>query len=95
MQFRSLFGFPQLLLYGVILYAQIDQSLCTQCITQAKKELKECLDAAISREDKTSCAEKNDTRTKSCSDGECKIAKAAHGGNTKEGSQEQKSPPPR
>jgi len=94
MQFRSHFGVPQLIFYGVILSAQIDQSLCTQCLAQAKEELKKCLDAAISREDKTSCEEKNETRTKSCSDGQCKIERAAHGGNTLEGSQERKSLPP-
>jgi hypothetical protein len=93
MQFRSHIRLPQLLLYGVILLAQIDQSLCTQCLAQTKEELKDCLDAAISREDKTSCVEKSQTRTKSCTDGQCKIEKAANGGNTIEGSQEPKSLP--
>lgn len=94
MQFRSHFQLPHLLLCGVILLAQIDQSLCTQCLTQAKDELKECLDAAISREDKTSCAEKSRIRTQSCTDGQCKIERAAHGGNTSENSQEPKKLPP-
>lgn len=95
MQFRSHVGLPQLFLYGVILYAQIDQSLCTQCLTQAKEELKKCLGAAISREDKTSCEEKSETRTQSCSEGECKIERAAHGGNVSESPQEPKTLPPK
>lgn len=64
-----------------------------QCLTRAKEELQQCLNAAISREDKTFCAEKNETRTKSCSEGECKIERATHSGNTSEGSNERHNLP--
>lgn len=94
MRFKSLLGLSQLILYGVVFSAQIDQSLCTQCLAQAKEKLKQCLAAAISREDKTSCEEKSDVRTQSCHDGQCKIEKAAHGGNTTEGSQGRMHLPP-
>jgi hypothetical protein len=57
--------------------AQSDaQSLCTQCIQAAQEEVKQCLDGAISQEDKKSCLEKQETRTKTCSNGECKIGRA-------------------
>ncbi len=49
------------------------QSLCAKCIHAAQEEVKKCLDGAISQEDKKSCQEKQETRTKTCSDGECKI----------------------
>ncbi len=49
------------------------QSLCAKCINAAQEEVKKCLDGAISQEDKKSCQEKQETRTKTCSDGECKI----------------------
>jgi hypothetical protein len=55
------------------------QSLCTQCIQAAQEEVKKCLDSAISREDKKSCLEKQETRTKTCSNGECKIERAQGG----------------
>ena len=60
--------------------AQSDaQSLCTQCIQAAQEEVKKCLDGAISQEDKKSCLEKQETRTKACSNGECKIGRAQGG----------------
>ena len=49
------------------------QSLCAKCIHAAQEEVKKCLDGAISQEDKKSCQEKQETRTKTCSDGVCKI----------------------
>jgi hypothetical protein len=55
------------------------QSLCTQCIKAAREEVKKCLDSAISKEDKMSCLEKQETRTKTCSNGECKIERAQGG----------------
>ena len=55
------------------------QSLCTQCIKAAQEEVKKCLDSAISQEDKKSCMEKQETRTKTCSNGECKIERAQGG----------------
>jgi len=55
------------------------QSLCTQCIQAAQEEVKKCLESAISQEDKKSCLEKQETRTKTCSNGECKIERAQGG----------------
>ena len=49
------------------------QGLCEKCIHAAREEVKKCLDGAISQEDKQSCLEKQETRTKTCSDGVCKI----------------------
>ncbi|MEP6889483.1 MAG: hypothetical protein ABI955_02155 [Nitrospirota bacterium] len=49
------------------------KGLCLQCLTAAQDESKKCLDEAISQEDKKSCHEKKETRTKTCADGECKI----------------------
>ena len=60
--------------------AQSDaQSLCVQCIKAAQVEVKKCLEGAISQEDKKSCLEKQETRTKTCSNGECKIGRAQSG----------------
>ena len=75
--------FP-LIFLGTPVYAQIDQNLCAQCLKTAQEELKKCLDNAISKEDKTSCAEKQVAQTKACEDGECKIEKAAESGNKSE-----------
>jgi hypothetical protein len=58
-----------IILPGTPAYAQIDQSLCVQCLTTAKSELKKCLDEAISQEDKKSCQEKQTTQTKTCENG--------------------------
>ncbi len=55
------------------------QSLCTQCIKAAQEEGRKCLDSAISQEDKKSCLEKQETRTKTCSNGECKIERTQGG----------------
>ena len=55
------------------------QSLCLQCLKAAQDELKKCLDAAISQEDKKSCLEKQAARTKTCTNGACKIEQALGG----------------
>jgi hypothetical protein len=75
-----------ILLLGTPLYAQ---SLCSQCIKAAQDELKKCLDEAISQEDKKSCLEKQDKRTKTCEDGECKIERT-QGNSEGEAPQEKK-----
>ena len=54
-------------------------SLCVQCLKATQDELKKCLDAAISQEDKKSCLEKQETRAKACDNGECKIERAPSG----------------
>ncbi|MBK5281845.1 MAG: hypothetical protein JJE16_07145, partial [Nitrospiraceae bacterium] len=55
------------------------QSLCLQCLKATRDELKKCLDAAISQEDKKSCQEKQETRAKTCDNGECKLERAQSG----------------
>ncbi len=70
--------------------AQADaQSLCLQCLTAAREELRKCLEGVISQEDKKSCAEKQEGRAKTCENGECKIARTPSG-NKSEGLPERK-----
>lgn len=56
------------------------ESLCLQCLDAAKHELKQCMEAAISAEDKASCHEKHDAKSTSCEEGECKLERAAKPG---------------
>ena len=84
MKVNLVFALFPLILFGTPIYAQIDQNLCLQCLKTAQEELKKCLDEAISQEDMTSCAEKQEARTKACEDGECKIERAAQSGNKSE-----------
>jgi hypothetical protein len=90
MKAKLVFALFPLILLGTPIYAQIDQSLCSQCLKTSQKESKKCLDEAISQEDKTSCAEKQDAQMKACEDGECKIERAAQSGNKSEGLPEKK-----
>ena len=85
MKFKLVFALFQLVLLGTPIYAQIDQSLCVQCLKAANEELKKCLDEAISHEDKTSCAERKEVQTQACEGGECEIERAAQLGNAREG----------
>ena len=64
--------FP-LMLHGAPIYGE---NLCVQCLDAAKEELKKCLEEAISQEDKISCEEKKEARTKTCENGECQIERA-------------------
>jgi len=78
MKFKFAFALFPLIMLVTPIYAQIiDQSLCVQCLTTAKEESKKCLDGAIRQEDKKSCLEKQETRAKTCDNGECKIERAA------------------
>lgn len=81
MKSKVVFTAALLLLSGTPLYAE---SLCVKCVAAAQKELRKCLDAAISEQDKTSCEKKREVKTKTCEDGECKIEKAAEAGNKSE-----------
>jgi hypothetical protein len=49
------------------------QSRCSECFKAAQEELKQCLDNAISEEDKSSCDQSQQAQTKVCENGECKI----------------------
>jgi hypothetical protein len=93
MYIRMVLAMFSIALVSSFAHAQHDHILCTQCVMKAKAELNRCLEAAISREDKESCTEKNESQTQSCSDGVCKIEKAVQGGNTTERHQERKAPP--
>lgn len=93
MYIRMVLAMFSIALVSSFAYAQNDHILCTQCVMKAKAELNRCIEAAISREDKESCTEKNESQTQSCSDGVCKIEKAAQGGNTTERHQERKATP--
>lgn len=64
------FALFTLLFLGSPVYAQ---SLCEDCLKAAQDQLKQCLESAISAEDKKSCAEKQEAKAKTCETGECKI----------------------
>ncbi|MDF0645827.1 MAG: hypothetical protein P0111_17505 [Nitrospira sp.] len=66
-----------LMMSGSAAYAD---SLCSQCHEAAKHEFKQCMEAAISAEDKASCHEKHDAKSKSCEEGECRLEQAAKPG---------------
>ena len=75
LEFKLALALFPLLMLGTPIYAQvIDLSLCEQCVTISKAELKKCLEAAISQEDKRSCYEKQETHMRNC-ENECKIAR--------------------
>jgi hypothetical protein len=70
MEGRSVFALFTLLLLGSPVYAQ---SPCSECLTAAEKELKKCLDNAISADDKISCEESREAGMKACVKGNCTI----------------------
>ena len=49
------------------------QSPCSECLKAAEKDLKKCLDNAISADDKISCEENRQAGMKVCVRGECTI----------------------
>ena len=70
----ALFSF---LFLGSPANAQIyPQSRCLDCLKAAQDQLKQCLDSAISQEDKKSCAERQEAKAKVCEKGECEIERA-------------------
>ena len=48
------------------------QSPCLDCLEAADKELKACIESAISVEDKNSCEDKQEEQAKRCENSECK-----------------------
>jgi hypothetical protein len=52
------------------------QSLCRPCRNAAQEELKKCLEAVISQEDKQWCQKKQGARVEACEHGECQLEKA-------------------
>ena len=87
MKFKLVFALFPLLFLGSPVYAQ---SPCGECLTAAEKELKKCLDNAISTGDKTSCAESRQARRKACVNGECKIERDE--GEIRDNRNEQQTP---
>ena len=47
-----------------------------QTVIYSENQLKQCLDSAISQEDKKSCAERHEAQAKVCEKGECEIERA-------------------
>ena len=70
MNVRLVFALFPLLFLGAPVYAQ---SPCSECLKAAEKELKKCLDNAISADDKISCEESRQAGMKACVNGECTI----------------------
>jgi len=70
MKGRLVFALFTLLFLGSPIYAQ---SPCSECLTAAEKELKKCLDNAISADDKISCEESREAGMKACVKGNCTI----------------------
>lgn len=49
------------------------QSPCADCLKAAQDQLKQCLENAISAEDKKSCSERQEDKAKACEISECAI----------------------
>jgi hypothetical protein len=67
------FALFTILLFGVPVFAQ---NLCVDCLKAAQEQLKQCLGNAISQEDKNSCAERQQAKSKACENGACEIERA-------------------
>jgi hypothetical protein len=74
MHVRLVFALFPLLFLGSPVHAQ---SPCSDCLTAAEEELKQCLDNAFSADDKGSCDESRRAHVKACSIRECKIERDA------------------
>jgi hypothetical protein len=53
------------------------QHLCEDCLNEAKHLLTQCLEGAISEEDKKSCVERQQARSKGCESSQCMTERAA------------------
>lgn len=53
------------------------QHLCEDCLDEAKHLLAQCLESAISQEDKKSCVERQLARSKGCEASQCMTERAA------------------
>jgi hypothetical protein len=62
-----------ILLLGTPGYAQ---NSCTDCLKAAQDQLKQCLGNAISQEDKKSCAERQQDKSKTCESSACEMERA-------------------
>lgn len=53
------------------------QHLCEDCLNEAQHLLAQCLEGAISQEDKKSCLERQQARSKDCENTQCMTERAA------------------
>lgn len=67
------FALFTILLFGAPVLAQ---NPCVDCLKAAQEQLKQCLGNAISQEDKNSCAERQQAKSKACENGACEIERA-------------------
>lgn len=65
------------LVLGLGIAPVIAQQLCEDCLTEAKHLLAQCLEGAISTEDKKSCSERHQARSKGCEGGQCVTEQSA------------------
>ena len=72
------FALIPILLFGAPVFAQ---SLCVDCLKAAQEQLKQCLDNAISQEDKNSCAERQQAKAKVCVNAACVIERTTSQNN--------------
>jgi hypothetical protein len=79
MKVKLAFALFPLILSVTPIYAE---GPCLRCLNASQEELKQCLDEAISQEDKMSCEEKQKARAKNCESGECKIEREQAGGKS-------------
>ena len=70
MNVRLVFALFPLMFLGAPVFAQ---SPCAECLKATEKELKKCLENAISARDKISCEESRQAGMKVCVNGECTI----------------------
>lgn len=49
------------------------QPLCEDCLKASQDQLTQCLESAISAEDKKSCLERQEAKAKTCETGTCKM----------------------
>jgi hypothetical protein len=73
MHITLVFGLLTILLLGAPAYAQ---NPCVDCLKAAQEQLRQCLGEAISHEDKNSCAERQQAKTKLCENGACEMERA-------------------
>ncbi len=73
MNVRLAFALFSILLLGAPGYAQ---NPCTDCLKSAQEQLAQCLGNAISQEDKKSCVERQQAKTKVCENAACVIERA-------------------
>ena len=67
------FALCSIMLLGTPGYAQ---NPCVDCLKAAQEQLSQCLSNAISQEDKKSCVERRQEKSKTCDSSECVIERA-------------------